>query len=192
MSTGVRPESWRWIRTGALRYMLIGALAVSGLVHLALTPEHLREAPVLGLGFGVVAILQLALACVFTSRSAPPLWPVALILTIFSLSTYVVSRVVGLPFGHGHDVEPIAAVDILCKGAELLTTAILLMLIHSTTRSWPRGRSLRLAPANRFAYLLMLVAMGVFATVVALHVVGHMSGHMGGMLPGYLPGEHRA
>jgi len=72
----------------------------------------------------------------------------------------------------------------LCKGAEVLTAAILLMLIHTTTRSWPQGRSLRLAPANRYGYLLTLIAMGVFAMVVVLHIAGHFSGHIGEAWPG--------
>src|SRR4051812_17735743 len=86
-------ERRNWMHGSLARYPLLAGLAVSGVVHAMLTPEHLHEAPILGLGFGSVAILQLVLACIFLSRPATSLWPASLVLTVFSLAMYIVSRV---------------------------------------------------------------------------------------------------
>jgi hypothetical protein len=152
-------------------------LILSGLVHLALTPDHLREAPILGLGFFGVAILQLALGGIFTRRRSPGLWPAALLLTIFSLTVYLISRTSGLPFGHEQGPEAISPIDLISKVAELVTGTALLVSIHTTTRPWPRGRSLRLAPFNRYAYLLVLVCMGVVFALIALDTGTHLAPH---------------
>ena len=152
-------------------------LILSGLVHLALTPEHLREAPILGLGFFGVAILQLALGGIFTRRNGQNLWPAALMLTIFSLTVYLISRTSGLPFGHEQGAEAVAPIDLVSKVAELVTAAALLVSIHTTTRFWPSGRSLRLAPLNRYAYLLVLVCMGVVFAIMALDTGTHLAPH---------------
>jgi hypothetical protein len=158
-----------------MRAIIIVALLLSGLIHFALFPEHLREAPLLGLGFVVVATCQVALAIVFLRRPAPSLWPGAVILTVFSLTVYVISRSIGLAFAGDHRHESIAAIDLVCKGAELLAVVGLLLSIHTTTRDWPTGRSIRMAPYNRYAYLIALVLTGAVAALYLSHSGSHFS-----------------
>ncbi len=83
---------------------------------------------------------------------------------------YGMSRAAGLPFGHEH--AEIAAIDLICKGAELVALAGLLASIHITTRGWPRGPSPRLAPYSRYAYLVALVTLGAVAALMVIHF-GH-------------------
>jgi hypothetical protein len=172
------------------RYALAAGFVVSGIIHLLLTPEHLHEAPILGIGFLLVGVLQLGFAAALARSSKPGLWEAALVLTVFSLAMYILSRTAGLPFGHDHEVEAIAPIDLLCKGAEAVCAAVLLRLLHGTTRGWPRGRSLHLAPANRYGYLVALVAMGLFATALVLHLAGHLAVHGSSHLDGHMRPAH--
>ena len=156
-----------------LRVLVVAALLTSGLIHVALSPGHLGEAPLLGVGFFVVGACQAALAIVFVRRPAPILWPAAVILTVFSATAYVLSRTVGLPFAGHHGHASIAPIDLVCKGAEVLAAVGLLLSIHTSTRGWPTGRSLRMAPANRYAYLLALVLAGAVAALYLAHGGDH-------------------
>ena len=153
--------------------LVVAGLLSSGLIHIALVPEHLRDAPLLGLGFLAVGALQCAFAVIFFLRPAPHLWHAALILLAFSLTTYALSRTLGLPFDHDHASEAIAVIDVVAKGSELVALSGLLASVHATTRDWPRGRSPRLAPFNRYAYLLALMLMGVIAALLLVHTGGH-------------------
>ena len=155
------------------RRLVVVGLLTSGLIHIALTPEHLLDAPLLGLGFLAVGALQCAFAVIFFLRPAPHLWPTCLILLAFSLSAYVLSLTLGLPFGHDHRPEAIAVIDVMAKGSELVALSGLLASIHATTRDWPRGLSPRLAPFNRYAFLLALLLMSVIAALLLVHTGGH-------------------
>src|SRR4029077_19122450 len=50
------------------RVILAGALFTAGWIHLALTPEHLDESTILGVGFLGAGLAQLALAFLITAR----------------------------------------------------------------------------------------------------------------------------
>ena len=157
------------------RQLVVAGLLISGLIHVALAPEHLRHAALLGMGFLAVATLQCAFGVIFSRRPASHLWSAALVLLAFSLTTYVISRTLGLPFDHEHPSESMLVIDVVAKGSELVALGGLLASIHTTTRNWPRGRSVRLAPFNRYAYLLALMLMGVIAALLLVHTRGHHS-----------------
>ena len=156
-----------------LRALVTAALLTSSVIHFALTPHHLRDAPLLGLGFFVVAACEAALTIIFARRPAPVLWPPAVILTAFSLTAYILSRTVGLPLEGVHRHASIAAIDLVCKAAELLAAVGLLLSVHTTTRGWPTGPSPRMAPFNRYAYLLALVLAGAVAALYLAHGGNH-------------------
>ena len=159
------------------RRVVAGALLVSGVVHGVLAPEHLRESRLLGIGFVAVAMLQLVLGMVFLRRPAPPLWAAATILVVFSLTVYLISRTVGLPFGHEHEPEAVGALDLVSKSAELVALGGLLASMHTTTRAWRRGPSLRLAPYSRYVSLLALVGIGVILALLAIRVGSYLTPH---------------
>ena len=155
------------------RQLVVAGLLISGLIHVALLPEHLSDALLLGIGFLAVGAAQCAFGAIFLLRPAPQLWHASLILLAFSLTAYVLSRTLGLPFGHDHGSEAVGVIDVVAKSSELVALSGLLASIHATTRNWPRGRSLRLAPFNRYAYLLALMLMGVIAALLIVHSGGH-------------------
>src|SRR3954447_7668305 len=84
---------------------LAGALAlVAGCVHLAVVPEHLDEAPLLGGFFLVVGVGQLALAVTLQWTTRPWLVVSAIVGHVGLLVLYVVSRTADLPFVPAHDI----------------------------------------------------------------------------------------
>lgn len=146
-----------------IRPLVPVALVTSGLIHLILTPEHLKESLILGVGFAIVATLQLAFG-VLLLRPRRYIGAAALILVVFSLAVYLIVRLAGLPLGHGHEGGP-APIELVCKGAEMLAIAGLLLSIDLKQLPLPGAR--RSATQGRPAYLLAFVMSGLIAAVIA-------------------------
>ena len=152
---------------GMIRPLVLAALLVSGLIHLSLTRAHLVASPILGLGFAMVAVLQLAFGMRLLLRPAQHLGAGALILAVFSLAVYVIVRLAGLPLAHGHQ-GGLPLTELVCKGAEVLTIGGLLLSSHLVPLP-VRAARIR-ARAGRRAYLMALVATGLLTAIVASYV----------------------
>src|SRR4051812_19815723 len=136
-----------------------GAALVAASVHLYVTPEHLREWWLYG-GFFLAVTVAQALLVVLLLRG-PRVRTVLLSIwgTVGLIAIYVISRTVGLPIsppaeaaGHGQvagavgsgvpvlpgslppGVEPVAGVDLLALGAELLLLVLLVGMLPSAIR----------------------------------------------------------
>jgi len=161
------------------RWVGAGAATIAAAVHLYITPEHLREWWLYGGFFLAVTVAQAVLAVLLLR--GPGIWVVLLAVwgTVCLIGIYVVSRTAGLPItppggGHGiHShapgalgsgvpvlpgslppgVEPVAALDLLALGAELLLLVVLVGMLPTAVR--------------RLTINLMLVA-GVVGWGVAL------------------------
>jgi hypothetical protein len=147
--------------TLAARWVGAGAATVAAAVHLYITPEHLREWWLYG-GFFVAVTVAQALLALLLLRG-PGVWVVLLAVwgTVVLIGIYVVSRTAGLPItppggavhaGHSHapgaigsgvpilpgslppGVEPVAGVDLVALGAELLLLAVLVGMLPSAVR----------------------------------------------------------
>src|SRR5919199_4958099 len=117
-----------------MRQLLAVGLLVAGVIHLILAPEHLREAPVLGVGFLVVAVAQCLLGGMVVFRPARGLWPAVLVLSVFSLTAYLLVHVFGVAVMPDQDAEGIGALDLLCKGAEVITAVVAFIGLSLTRR----------------------------------------------------------
>jgi hypothetical protein len=88
-----------------VRLGLAALLAVAAVIHLLLTPEHLGESPLLGLGFLAAGLAQLALAAVLVLhrlRRVDDLVLAAVVAVDVALvALYAYAVLVGLPFGGG-------------------------------------------------------------------------------------------
>ena len=156
-TTGLARRSYD--TTHVARWVGAGAALVAASVHLYVTPEHLREWWLYGSFFLVVTVAQ-ALLVVLLLRG-PGVGAVLLAVwgTVGLIAIYVISRTVGLPIsppaeaaGHGHvagvvgsgvpvlpgslppGVEPVAAVDLLALGAEVLLLVLLVGMLPSAVR----------------------------------------------------------
>jgi len=124
------------------RVILAGALFVAGWIHLALTPEHLGEATILGLGFLAAGLAQLALAFLVIVRPSDLIYYAVVGLSAALIALYAIAVLKGLPFGGGHDHgsglilgsgEPVDLEGAVTKFAELFCLATALVLVGRPT-----------------------------------------------------------
>src|SRR4051795_1744954 len=160
------------------RWVAAGAATLAAAVHLYITPEHLREWWLYGGFFVAVTVAQVLLAVLLLRGPGVGVALLAIWGTVGLIAVYVISRTVGLPItppadaaGHGlvagavgsgvpilpgalpPGVEPVAALDLVALGAELVLLAVLVGMLPSALR--------------RLTINLMLVA-GVVGWGVAL------------------------
>jgi hypothetical protein len=111
-------------RTGLLAL----TLAFSAAIHAALVPEHLREMPPLGYLFIVAAALGAVIALALLARPndarIPRLAALFLVTQIIVWAMFVVLRIPGFT----GTPEPVEAIALVCKGAELLGIGLALPL----------------------------------------------------------------
>lgn len=72
-------------------------LLVTAGVHLPLVPDHLREAPYIGIAFIVLAVASVGLAVTLVTRDSDAVWAGAAVASLLALVAFVLSRTVGLP-----------------------------------------------------------------------------------------------
>lgn len=139
------------------RLVLAAATFVAGWMHLVLTPEHLAESTMLGLGFLVAGLAQVALSMGCLARRSENALSALVVLDVALLAVWAYAVLVGLPIGDvGHDHvetgglvighgEPVDLAAAITKVAELtsLGTALLLMRrgTEGSTVTPPGGRA---------------------------------------------------
>ena len=128
--------------SGTLRLPLLLAAStfVAGWMHLLLTPEHLEVAALLGSGFLVSGLAQLALAVLAVERPSDRTWSLLVMLNIALVAMWAYAVLVGLPFAgdeHGAGAglvvgsgEPIDLAAVITKVAELAGIAMALVLMR--------------------------------------------------------------
>ena len=80
---------WRW--AGA------ALLLVTAGTHVPLVPEHLEEAPYVGVLFIVLSVASLVLAVLLVRWDTPLVWAASGVMTLLALVAFFASRTVGLP-----------------------------------------------------------------------------------------------
>lgn len=100
----------------ALRSPLAATLAIAGIVHLAVGPEHLAESVALGTAMIAAGVGQLVLAALVrrggAASTGSPAWPLilAIALNVALVAAYVVAVTVGLPLVDVHgDIGTVGA-----------------------------------------------------------------------------------
>jgi hypothetical protein len=93
----------RFERTAGSRLALAALLYVAATIHLLLTPEHLAESTLLGLGFLAAALAQLALAALVVARPGDLVIVATIAVTVALLVLYGYAVLVGLPFSGGEE-----------------------------------------------------------------------------------------
>lgn len=124
-------------RNGVLALALFGA----GWIHLTLTHQHINESALLGLGFGLAALAQLALSAAAIRAPRNSIYLLIVAINIGLIVLYAYNAAVGLPLGDsGHDHggglvsfsighgEPIDLYGIVCEVLQVL--AIVIAFLH--------------------------------------------------------------
>lgn len=98
-------------------------------VHIPLVPEHLREAPYIGVLFILLSVACVALAIMVTAHDTPWIWAISAALSPLALIAFVWSRTIGLPQitdDIGNWTEPLCFPTV---AAEALTVALVLVVL---------------------------------------------------------------
>ena len=108
------------------RWSTILLLLVASLAHIPVIPEHLHEAPYMGVLFVLFTLTAFGLAALLAARPAAVLSPVAAALCAAAVLAYTATRVVAFP-QLGDDVgnwtEPLGVVSVVAElGVVLLGT----------------------------------------------------------------------
>lgn len=117
-------------RLGAWAALLV---ALAGLIHLLLAPQHWAHAPAHGVFFVVAGIAEIAWGVAVWRRPSLALYYIGLVGAGGLVVLWGITRVLPAPFGHGP--EPIEMMALVCKASEGLSMVVLAALILPATMS---------------------------------------------------------
>lgn len=160
----------RWTLTGPRGSMvgidkpLIVPLATSslavGLIHLAVTSDHLAEDLAAGLFFVVLAIFQSAWGVFFARHPEPGPAAIGLALNGLVILLWLITRTVGLPFGsHPGVPEPMAVADVFATGFEAFIVGGTAMLAIPRLRGTAVKARYAVASADLAVVMALIVIM---------------------------------
>lgn len=140
-------------RATVVRVGLAAVTFVAAWMHLVLTPAHLAESTVLGLGFLGAGLLQLGLAAVIVERRSERALSLLVAVNVALLAIWAYAVLVGLPLaegGHDHGGaatglvighgEPVDLAAAITKVAELMSLAVALLVLGGSTPAVRRRR----------------------------------------------------
>lgn len=109
-----------------MRYIAVAAVALAGLLHLAIAPGHYSHAPGHGIFHVGIGVMEIVWALAFWRRQSQALGWAGATFAGGLIVLWAITRVLQAPFEEGP--EPIDAAGLIIKGAELVGLAGLVML----------------------------------------------------------------
>lgn len=138
LDAGEVPE--RQARSAA-QFLLVAALAIAGVVHLALVSEHLSESIALGVGFLGAGLGQVGLAAMILRNPTDAALRLTLLLSAVSLVTLAAAVTVGLPaLLHGSmtgafaPAESLTDLGAITGSAEIIAVVLAFRLLGGARR----------------------------------------------------------
>jgi hypothetical protein len=132
----------RFDLSGAGRVLLAVLAASAGAIHFAMVPSHMESSAVEGLGFALVAWIQVVTAVLVFTRPSRGLLRFTMFSTVVFLGIWAISRTYGLPFGeHGGHPHTADFVDLAAVGIEIALVVLAGMWLARPElgRDWSRG-----------------------------------------------------
>jgi hypothetical protein len=80
-----------------LRWIAVVMLLATAGTHVPLIPEHLEEAPYVGVLFIALSVASVVLAVLLVRWDSPLVWTASGVMTVLALAAFIASRTVGLP-----------------------------------------------------------------------------------------------
>jgi hypothetical protein len=126
-----------------LRWACALALLVTAGTHIPLIPDHLEEAPYVGVLFIVLSAVSIALAALVMVRDLPLVWVASGTVTLLAVVAFLLSRTVGLPqIGDdiGNWTEPLGFPALAGEVATVVLAGLAIRRAHAAA---PAGPSVR-------------------------------------------------
>jgi hypothetical protein len=124
--------------TGMQRWLGIGLIAASGIIHLVETPEYLEEVRYIGILFAV-SVVGALVAAVGIGRGERWGWVLGAVVAGGSIVAYLLSRTVGLPGFRENSweefAEPLGLLSLLVEGLFIVVAAMVLPVRSAPGRS---------------------------------------------------------
>lgn len=136
-------------------------IALAGLIHLVILPEHWDHAPAHGLLFAIAGLGEIAWGIAAWHRPSAMLFRLGLILAVWLVVLWGITRLIAAPFGHGP--EAVDTIGVVCKLCETLGVVVLGLLVFQNAAA-KSGRSFAwrtLALLVIAAFLAAFVVYGV-------------------------------
>lgn len=135
------PADRRIDRPSAATVLLAAASVMAGLIHAAVTPEHLVEAWVFGAFFALAAGFQLGWAIAVIVRPSPGVYATGALANMALIAIWLASRTTGLPVGpEPWAAEAVGLADVSATMLEAIMVAGLLFRMTDSERSSHHGR----------------------------------------------------
>jgi hypothetical protein len=128
----------------AIRWGIIALLLVAALAHIPVVPDHLREAPYMGVLFILFSIAAFAVATVLAARPSRVWYLVAVVLSVAAVAAYVATRMIAFPEladDVGAWTEPLGLVSISAESLAALLGVAALRQPVAVRRSTQRRRT---------------------------------------------------
>lgn len=136
-----------------------GCSILAGLIHLAITPEHLQERLAVGVFFAVVAAFQFALGSRLLRRATPRLVRVGIAGTATLIVAWLVTRAVVLPAAPARRPEPVTLLGLVAVTAEVASIVVLARLLPPPrVRSRPTAAAVGGAAGALFVTVFLLTS----------------------------------
>lgn len=132
--------AWR----SPLRGLAALALVVSGAVHLPVTPEHLMEAPYIGIAFIVLMAACAVLAGAMLAWDSTIVWVMSCLTCGVAVVAYALTRTVALPqIGDdvGNWLEPLGVAAVLAEAATVALALVAVKVHARNTSNSPISRA---------------------------------------------------
>lgn len=170
VSTGFRDYS----SVRAASYAAAALSLIAATAHAVVIPEHFAEWWGYGMFFVLIALSQGIYAAILVLRPRRVLLLAGIAGNLVLVATWALSRTAGIPFfgPHAWEPEPVGAMDLSAKVAELLLIAVLVTLLGR--ESW--GARVRSKVAVGLAAVLLLLPLAVAPS-------GHVAGHAASDVP---------
>jgi hypothetical protein len=123
-----------------LRWAASVLLLVTAATHIPLVPEHLEEAPYIGVLFIALSVASVVLAVVLIVADTPAVWAATGVMTALAVVAFVVSRTVGLPqIGDdiGNWTEPLGFPALAAEALAAVVAAVALQRNHHHSHHRP-------------------------------------------------------
>ena len=102
------------------RILLAVLSGAVGVIHLAMVPSHWGSSAVEGVGFALTGWAQIVIAVMLLTTPSRALLRVTMLVNVFAIGVWMISRTWGLPFGEEsgqpHDAQ---FIDLVCVGLEV-------------------------------------------------------------------------
>ena len=112
-----------------LRWLTVPAIAVAAAAHIPVTPEHLHEAPYMGVLFIVLTAACAALGLTLLVRDAAAVYALAVLTCGLAILGYAATRLVAFPMlgdDVGNWLEPLGVVSVLSEAAVVVSAVVAL------------------------------------------------------------------